>query len=151
MKCPNCENDSNRVLDTRLQKDGGIRRRRECSKCKSRFTTLEIILQALPHIVKKDGRREVFDKDKLRRGLQLACMKREVSLPTIEAIVDRICQKVIDSQENEVSALRIGYWVMEDLRKTDDVAYVRFASVYRTFKDIQEFVKTLESDSPLNL
>ncbi len=148
MKCPNCENEDNRVLDTRLQKDGGIRRRRECLKCKNRFTTLEILLKSLPHIIKKDGRREPFDKDKLRRGIQLACMKREVSLPVIESIVDRISQKVVDSQENEISSYKIGYWVIEELKKTDDVAYVRFASVYKTFKDVQEFVKTLESELP---
>jgi transcriptional repressor NrdR len=131
-----------------LQKDGGIRRRRECLKCKNRFTTLEILLKSLPHIIKKDGRREPFDKDKLRRGIQLACMKRDVSLPVIESIVDRISQKVVDSQENEISSYKIGYWVIEELKKTDDVAYVRFASVYKTFKDVQEFVKTLESELP---
>ncbi len=147
MKCPSCENDNNRVLDTRIQKDGGIRRRRECLECKNRFTTLEIILKSLPHVIKKDGRREPFDKSKLRRGLQLACMKRDVSLPKIESIVERICQKVVDNQENEIHSTRIGHWVMEELRKTDDVAYVRFASVYKTFKDIHEFVKTLESES----
>lgn len=147
MKCPQCEKDNNRVLDTRLQKDGGIRRRRECLDCKNRFTTLEIIVRALPHVIKKDGRREPFDKEKLRRGIRLACMKRDVSLPTIETLVDNICQKVIESQDNEIQAVRIGHWVMEELRKIDDVAYVRFASVYKTFKDVHEFVKTLESDS----
>ena len=151
MKCPNCESESNKVLDTRVQKDGGIRRRRECLECKSRFTTLEIILKSFPHVIKKDGRREPFDKEKLRRGLRLACMKRDVSLPTIEGMVDRICQKALEKQENEISALQIGHWVMEELRKVDDVAYVRFASVYKTFKDIQEFVKTLESDVPPSL
>ncbi|MCB9026717.1 MAG: transcriptional repressor NrdR [Bdellovibrionaceae bacterium] len=148
MKCPFCECENNRVLDTRVQKDGGIRRRRECLDCKSRFTTLEIILKCFPHVIKKDGRREPFDKDKLRRGLQLACMKRDVSLPTIEGIVDRICHKALEYQDNEMSYMQIGHWVMEELRRIDDVAYVRFASVYKTFKDIQEFVKTLESDVP---
>lgn len=144
MRCPSCENDNNRVLDTRIQKDGGIKRRRECLECKQRFTTLEIILKNLPHVIKKDGRREPYDKEKLRRGLQLACMKRDVSLPKIEAMVERIGQKVVENQENELPASLIGHWVMDELRKTDDVAYVRFASVYKTFKDVQEFVKTLE-------
>ena len=144
MKCPKCNYHDNRVLDTRVQKEGEIRRRRECLECKHRFTTLEVLVRNYPHIIKKDGRREPFSKEKLRRGLQLACMKRDVSLPEIEQIVAQICNKVTEANDKEISSLKLGHWVMEELRRLDDVAYVRFASVYKTFKDIQEFVDTLD-------
>lgn len=148
MKCPQCNYHDNRVLDTRVQKEGEIRRRRECLSCKNRFTTLEVLVRSYPHIIKKDGRREPFDKEKLRRGLQLACMKRDVSLPEIEQIVAKICSKITEANDKEISSLKLGHWVMEELRQLDDVAYVRFASVYKTFKDIQEFVDTLEKEAP---
>ncbi len=149
MKCPHCNYHDNRVLDTRVQKDGEIRRRRECLSCKGRFTTVEMILRNYPHIIKKDGRREPFNKDKLRRGIQLSCMKRDISLPAIEQIVSRICNKVLESNEKEISALKLGFMVMPELKKLDDVAYVRFASVYKTFKDVQDFVQKLElNDNP---
>jgi len=108
-----------------------------------------MILKSYPHLIKKDGRREPFSKEKLRRGLRLACMKRDVSLPAIENIVDQICRRVLEHSDKEISSLQVGHWVMEELRKLDDVAYVRFASVYKTFKDVQEFVKTLENESQI--
>ena len=147
MNCPHCNYHDNRVLDTRVQRDGEIRRRRECISCKGRFTTVEVILQSYPHIMKKDGRREPFNKDKLRRGIQLACMKRDVSLPAIEQTVSRICRKTLEHNEKEFNSTKLGHYVMEELKKLDDVAYVRFASVYKTFKDVHEFVKTLERDN----
>lgn len=147
MKCPHCAHFDDRVLDTRIQKDGEIRRRRECLNCKARFSTLEVILKSFPHVIKKDGRREPFDKDKLRRGLQLSCMKRDVSLPQIEQIVQKISQRVSEQSDKEMSANQLGIWVMEELKHLDHVAYVRFASVYKTFKDVHEFVQTLEKEN----
>lgn len=146
MKCPFCNHQDDRVLDTRVQKDGSIRRRRECMQCKARFTTLETLMLNFPMIIKKDGRREPFSKEKILNGLQASCQKRPVSLSQLETIVERIASWVIHRAENEVSSLLIGRKVMSELKKIDDVAYVRFASVYRTFKDVQEFVVTLEDD-----
>jgi transcriptional repressor NrdR len=144
MKCPFCGHADDRVLDTRVQKDGSIRRRRECLECKARFSTVETIMVAFPFIVKKDGRREPFSKEKIQKGLQAACQKRPVSLALIDAVVERIASWVINRGENEISSRLIGKKVMAELKQLDDVAYVRFASVYRTFKDVQEFVETLE-------
>lgn len=149
MKCPVCGQDNDRVLDTRIQKEGElIRRRRECLNCKTRFTTVETLMLQFPLVVKKDGRREDFCKDKLLRGLQAACQKRPVSLAQIENIVEQISQWILSRSEKEVSFALIGQKVMSELKKLDDVAYVRFASVYRTFKDVQEFVETLEDEEP---
>jgi transcriptional repressor NrdR len=144
MKCPYCSHSDDRVLDTRVQKDGAIRRRRECLECKSRFSTMETLMVNFPYIIKKDGRREPFSKEKILHGLQAACQKRPVSLAQTEAIVERIASWVISRGENETSARLIGLRVMAELKQLDDVAYIRFASVYRTFKDVQEFVDTLE-------
>ncbi|RYZ65729.1 MAG: transcriptional repressor NrdR [Proteobacteria bacterium] len=144
MKCPYCSHSDDRVLDTRVQKDGSIRRRRECLECKSRFSTMETLMVNFPYIIKKDGRREPFSKEKIFNGLQAACQKRPVSLVQVEAIVERIASWVISRGENETSARLIGLRVMAELKQLDDVAYIRFASVYRTFKDVQEFVETLE-------
>ena len=144
MKCPYCGHNDDRVLDTRVQKDGSIRRRRECLECKARFTTVETLLLNFPMIVKKDGRREAFSKEKILRGLQAACQKRPVSLTQLESVVERISAWVINRGENEISSQIIGKKVMAELKQLDDVAYIRFASVYRTFKDVQEFVETLE-------
>ena len=144
MKCPFCGHSDDRVLDTRVQKDGSIRRRRECLECKARFTTAETILLALPLIIKKDGRREPFNKEKILKGLQAACQKRPVSLIQLEVVVERIGAWVINRGESEISSRLIGKKVMAELKLLDDVAYIRFASVYRTFKDVQEFVETLE-------
>lgn len=144
MKCPFCGHADDRVLDTRVQKDGSIRRRRECLECKARFSTAETIMLAFPFIIKKDGRREPFSKEKVLKGLQAACQKRPVSLAQIDAIVERIAAWVVNRGENEIQARLIGKKVMAELKQLDDVAYIRFASVYRTFKDVQEFVETLE-------
>lgn len=147
MKCPHCGAIDDRVLDTRVLRDGGIRRRRECNACKGRYSTVETVQVQYPYVVKKDGRREAFDKEKLRKGLQLACQKRPIALSQIEALVGKISRKILDLNEKEVSSLVIGHEVMRGLKALDHVAYVRFASVYRAFKDIQEFVQTLESET----
>ena len=144
MKCPFCGHADDKVLDTRVQKDGAIRRRRECLECKARFSTVETIMLAYPFIIKKDGRREPFNKEKIIKGLQAACQKRPVSLAQIDASVERISAWVINRGENEISSRVIGKKVMAELKQLDDVAYIRFASVYRTFKDVQEFMETLE-------
>jgi transcriptional regulator NrdR len=144
MKCPYCGHADDRVLDTRVQKDGSIRRRRECLECKARFSTVETIMLAMPFIIKKDGRREPFSKEKILKGLQAACQKRPVSLQTIDAVVERISAWVVNRGEGEISSRLIGKKVMAEVKQLDDVAYIRFASVYRTFKDVQEFVETLE-------
>ena len=145
MKCPYCGHNEDRVLDTREQKEGEmIRRRREWLECKSRFSTVETLNLNFPLIIKKDGRREPFNKEKMLKGLQAACQKRPVSLGTLDAAVDRISTWVLNRSEKEISSRLIGQRVMLELRLLDDVAYVRFASVYRTFKDVQEFVETLE-------
>jgi transcriptional repressor NrdR len=150
MKCPYCGNIDDRVLDTRVQKDGSIRRRRECMECKARFSTMETLMLNFPMIIKKDGRREPFSKDKIFRGLQAASQKRPVSLNQIESVVERIASWVISRGENEISSRLIGKKVMAEVKQLDDVAYIRFASVYRTFKDVQEFVETLEDTELLD-
>lgn len=146
MKCPFCGHNDDRVLDTRVQKDGSIRRRRECLDCKARFSTLEELLLNYPFVIKKDGRREPFSKEKILKGLQAACQKRPVSLAQLEAVVEKISVWVINRGESEIPARTIGRKLMAELKLLDDVAYVRFASVYRTFKDVQEFVDSLEED-----
>ena len=146
MICTHCGNSENYVLDTRVQKEGDIRRRRECSECRGRFSTIETVLRQYPHIIKKDNRREAFSKDKLRKGLQLACLKRPVSLAQIENIVNQVTRQILDQNEKEIASAFLGKLVMACLKETDDVAYIRFASVYRTFQDVNEFVQTLESD-----
>lgn len=150
MKCPFCGHADDRVLDTRVQKDGSIRRRRECLECKVRFSTVETIMIALPFIIKKDGRREPYSKEKILKGLQAACQKRAVSLAQIDAVVERISAWVMNRGEAEISSRVIGKKVMAELKQLDDVAYIRFASVYRTFKDVQEFVETLEDTELLD-
>lgn len=148
MKCPYCNHLQDRVLDTRIQTEGDIRRRRECLNCKGRFTTLESVLISYPHIIKKDGRREPYNKEKLRRGIQIACKKRPVSIAQIEDIVGRISNWVQTAGEREVGAQSIGRIVVKELKKVDDVAYVRFASVYQTFRDVGEFVEALKREPP---
>lgn len=149
MKCPSCGNSNDRVLDTREQKDGqSIRRRRECLNCKTRFTTNEALSLSLPYVIKKDGRREPFSREKLLHGVQAACQKRPIGLAQVESMVDRISLWVSGMGEREVLTRLIGERVMRELLVMDDVAYVRFASVYRTFRDIQEFVETLEDSTP---
>jgi transcriptional repressor NrdR len=145
MKCPFCADLDNRVIDSRLSKDGGvIRRRRECEHCKRRFTTYERVEEMLPLIVKKDGRREVYDRLKIIGGLKKACEKRPVSIAAIEQMVDRIEQMLQERGEKEVPSSLIGETIMRELHKLDQVAYVRFASVYRSFKDANEFMRELQ-------
>ena len=149
MKCPHCGHNEDRVLETRAQKEGDIRRRRECLICKGRFSTIESVQMDFPFMIKKDGRREPFDPEKLRRGLQLACQKRPVSLAQIEQIVDRISRAALESNAGELPTSWLGQKVMRELRALDDVAYIRFASVYRSFKDVSEFVESLDEDFDL--
>ncbi|OGP59577.1 MAG: transcriptional regulator NrdR [Deltaproteobacteria bacterium RBG_13_61_14] len=144
MKCPFCQELENKVIDSRLSKDGiVIRRRRECLECGRRFTTYERIEEVLPLVVKKDGRREPFDRMKIFIGLKKACEKRPVSITVLEKLVDKIEHVVQEKGEKEIASKMIGEAVMNELFHLDHVAYVRFASVYRSFKDISEFMNEL--------
>jgi transcriptional repressor NrdR len=135
----------NSVIDSRLSKDGGvIRRRRECERCKRRFTTYERVEEMLPLIVKKDGGREEYDRSKIVAGLKKACEKRPVSIGQIDQVADRIERSLQERGEKEVPSSVIGEAVMRELHKLDQVAYVRFASVYRSFKDATEFMRELQ-------
>ena len=146
MKCPFCSHIEDKVVDSREAKEGdAIRRRRECLKCRRRFTTYEHIEDVLPFVVKKDGRREVFDRNKILGGLKKACEKRPVAMDVLEEIVSRIEKKAQESGEKEIPSSMIGSEVMRELQNLDEVAYVRFASVYREFKDIKEFEKELKN------
>jgi transcriptional repressor NrdR len=145
MKCPFCTDLENRVVDSRLTKEGGeIRRRRECFRCKRRFTTYERIEETMPLIVKKDGRRETYDRAKIVGGLQRACEKRPVSVDAVQEIADAIETSLMERGEKELPSSVIGEAVMRHLHELDQVAYVRFASVYRSFKDVGEFMRELE-------
>jgi transcriptional repressor NrdR len=145
MKCPFCHETDNRVIDSRLSKDSNmIRRRRECNSCSRRFTTYERVEEMMPLVVKKDGRRENYDRTKIINGLKRACEKRPVSIDTIEAVADRIERGLQERGEKEIPASVIGEALMRELHDIDQVAYVRFASVYRSFKDIGEFMAELE-------
>ena len=146
MKCPFCAEINNKVIDSRLSKDGNIiRRRRECIVCSRRFTTYEHIEEIPVMIIKKDGRREVFSIDKLRSGIQKACQKRNISVNIIEEFLDELERDLRESGEKEIPSHKIGEKVMAKLYEIDDVAYVRFASVYREFKDVNDFVSELKS------
>ncbi len=146
MKCPFCGENNNKVIDSRLSKDGHvIRRRRECLECGQRFTTYERVEEMMPVVVKKDGRREAFDRQKILLGLQKACEKRPVSIGALEKIVERIEIAVQDSGEKEIPSSRVGEEIMGELRRLDEVAYVRFASVYREFKDKGQFFDELKA------
>ena len=145
MKCPFCAEINNKVIDSRLGKDGRmIRRRRECLNCKKRFTTYEKVEAVLPMVVKKDGRREPFNNDKIRTGIQMACQKRPISINKIDDFVDSLAQEFQESGNREINSSEIGERVIERLKSWDDVAYVRFSSVYRQFKDINEFMTELK-------
>lgn len=145
MKCPFCGHGDSKVVDSRLAKDREtIRRRRECLGCQKRFTTSERAEEALPAVIKKDGRREPFNRLKIFNGLKKACEKRPISVNLLEKIVSRIELYFQEKGEREVRSTEIGEKVMEELHKLDGVAYVRFASVYRQFKDIQEFMDELK-------
>jgi transcriptional repressor NrdR len=152
MRCPFCAADDTRVIDSRLANGGAsIRRRRECTGCSERFTTFETAELVYPHIVKQDGTREPFNEDKLRRGIRRALEKRPVDTEQSEAAVDRIKHRLHVSGEREVRSRELGEWVMDELRALDEVAYVRFASVYRRFQDINAFreeIDRLQNSSP---
>ncbi len=145
MKCPHCDHLESKVLDSRMSKEmDTIRRRRECLKCGKRFSTAERLEEGLPLVIKKDDRREVFDRMKILTGLKKACEKRPISITNLEKIVSRIEYNLLEKGEHEINASEIGQMVMEELRKLDEVAYVRFASVYRQFRDINEFMSELK-------
>ena len=146
MKCPFCGNGENKVIDSRISKDGNaIRRRRECLACGKRFTTYEYVEEVLPVVVKKDGRREAFERDKILSGIKKACEKRPISMDLIDGIVDRIEQACQEIQQKEITTAEIGQKVMEELHRLDEVAYVRFASVYRQFKNAGDFFEELNA------
>jgi transcriptional repressor NrdR len=145
MKCPYCSQIENKVIDSRLSKDGRtIRRRRECLDCERRFTTYEKLEEILPMVVKKDGRREPFSRDKIIAGIKNACQKRPVSVTMIDDFVDSMEVYFQELGKKEVDSKEIGEKVINSLKSWDEVAYVRFASVYRQFKDINEFMSELE-------
>jgi len=145
MKCPYCQFLEDKVLDSRVVRDGeAIKRRRECLKCTRRYTTYEQIEERRVRVVKKDGRREPFDRQKILRGLEVACRKRPVGTETLEEVVDRIERALYDRGETEVQAAVVGEMIMDALRGLDPVAYVRFASVYRDFQDLTQFHELLE-------
>ncbi len=144
MKCPFCGHMEDKVIESRSVGTGDVvRRRRECADCIKRFTTYERIEDVLPNVVKKDGRREPFDRAKLLRGLKIATNKRPVSVERIHAVVDAIESEAQESEGREITAAELGERVMKHLRELDEVAYVRFASVYRSFRDVDEFMREL--------
>lgn len=146
MKCPFCGEIDNKVIDSRMSKDGNvIRRRRECLVCSRRFTTYEHIEEIPITIIKKDGRREVFSREKVRLGLKRACEKRPISINVIEEIIEDLERDLRETGEKEIPSHSIGERIMLKLHGLDDVAYVRFASVYREFKDVNDFVDELKS------
>lgn len=145
MKCPFCGHQDSKVVDSRPDKGGAvIRRRRECEGCAKRFTSYERVEEMLPLVCKKDGRREPFDRLKIISGIKKACEKRPVSVEQIEHMTDRLETRLQESSEREIQASLIGEWIMNELHAVDQVAYVRFASVYRSFKDISEFMVELQ-------
>jgi transcriptional repressor NrdR len=145
MRCPFCQDAENKVIDSRESHEGSvIRRRRECLACKRRFTTYERVEELTPLIVKKDGRREAFDRDKVLAGMKKACEKRPVSAEQLQQVVTEIERRLQECGEREVASTRVGEEVMGRLHRLDEVAYVRFASVYRSFSDIAEFLSELQ-------
>ena len=146
MRCPFCATHDTRVIDSRLASDGDqVKRRRECVSCKERFTTYEIVELAFPKIIKRDGAREVFDEKKLRSGMHRALEKRPVSSESIEEAVNRIKKAMTETGDREIQADELGELVMKQLSALDHVAFVRFASVYRSFQDVSEFTEMIES------
>jgi transcriptional repressor NrdR len=152
MRCPFCSADETRVIDSRLSEDGSsVRRRRECEVCGERFTTFERAELRLPQVIKSDGRREPFNEDKLRGGMTRALEKRPVDAAAVDKAIGHIRQNLLSSGEREVQSRQIGEWVMEELKQLDPVAYVRFASVYRSFQDLEAFreeVQRLQDEPP---
>jgi transcriptional repressor NrdR len=145
MRCPFCGFTEAKVVDSRASKEGdSIRRRRECLKCGRRYTTYERIEEVAQMVIKKDGRREPFDRWKIKSGILKACEKRPVSLEQVDALIDDVERAMFNSSDHEVSTDAIGTSVMDRLKKLDEVAYVRFASVYRQFKDLTQFMTELK-------
>jgi transcriptional repressor NrdR len=145
MKCPFCGEIDNKVIDSRLSKDGNaVRRRRECIVCTRRFTTYEHIEEVTVMIIKKDGRREVFSREKVRTGIKKACEKRNISVHVIDQFLDELERDLRETGEKEIPSHQLGEKIMLKLHELDDVAYVRFASVYREFKDVDDFVAELK-------
>jgi len=145
MKCPFCGYTENKVIDSRISKNGkAVRRRRECLGCTKRFTTYEYVEDVLPMVVKKDGRREQFDRQKILNGIKKACEKRPISMESIDKIVENVEQACQEMQLEEISSTLIGEKIMNELKVFDGVAYVRFASVYRQFRDVGEFMSELK-------
>ena len=145
MRCPFCGHLEDKVVDSRESREGdSIRRRRECLSCTRRFTSYERVEELPLVIIKKDGRREPFDRQKLMKGLLLACQKRPVSLARLEELVTDVQARLMERPDREIRSRELGEWVMDELKGLDQVAYVRFASVYRDFKDLPDFVKALE-------
>ncbi len=144
MKCPFCGGFDSKVVDSRPTEDGErIRRRRECISCGKRFTTFEVVETTPIMVLKKDGSIQAFNRDKLLNGMIKSCEKRQVSIQDLEKAVDRIEYKIVNSLKNEISSVELGEMVMEELKKLDEVAYVRFASVYRQFSDVNTFFEEL--------
>ncbi|MEK6758182.1 MAG: transcriptional regulator NrdR [Deltaproteobacteria bacterium] len=145
MKCPFCAYLEDKVIDSRLSQDGcTTRRRRECLKCEKRFTTYERVEETLPLVVKKDGAREPFDRAKVLGGIMKACEKRPVSIEDMERAVGRLEMRLLEGADKEVASSSVGEAVMDEIKRLDEVAYVRFASVYREFRDINEFMSELK-------
>ena len=145
MRCPFCSHQESKVIDSRVSTAGDvIRRRRECESCARRFTSRERVEDVLPVVVKKDGVRQPFDREKVLRGVRLACNKRPVAMDRIEKFIDELERDLVESEAKEVESQELGERVMKKLRELDEVAYVRFSSVYRSFRDIDEFRSELD-------
>ncbi|MGR8918055.1 MAG: transcriptional regulator NrdR [Gammaproteobacteria bacterium] len=155
MHCPFCSHSDTRVIDSRLLGDGDqVRRRRQCQSCKARFTTYETAELSLPRIIKSDGRRETFSDDKLRGGIVKALEKRPVAMERVENAINQVKRRIRETGEREIESVKVGELVMDALRGLDQVAYVRFASVYRSFEDVRAFleeIERLENDLPPDL
>jgi transcriptional repressor NrdR len=148
MKCPFCSHIENKVVDSRVSQNGDItRRRRECLECDGRFTTYERVEELMPLVVKKDGRREEFDREKISEGVRIACRKRDFTASDFEDMTRDVERQIQSLGVRELSSRDIGQYVMEVLHRRDKVAYIRFASVYREFKDVEEFLTELKKES----
>lgn len=149
MQCPYCNADDTKVIDSRLAAEGAqVRRRRQCNQCQERFTTFEVVEVVMPRIIKSNGRIEPYDSQKLKRSIQLPLQKRPVTLDEQEAMISRIEKRIRQLGEREISSKSLGEVVMSELKELDDVAYVRFASVYRDFQDIEAFRQELQNIKP---
>jgi transcriptional repressor NrdR len=145
VRCPFCQSDDTKVLDTRLIDEGsGVRRRRECTACSERYSTRETVDLNLPRIIKSDESRAIFNEDKLRTGFLKALEKRSVKTSQVEDAISRIKRRLMAQSEREISTHKLGEWVMEELKNLDEVAYIRFASVYRQFQDIEAFKQEID-------